>query len=266
MIEMTAEWMSRAEGVKEAQDIIDAEYRILGMPQLPRSDEEEGKGPAQVATPMTEPQRTFLLRLGKEKLNLNEAQMEIECQGRLKKGLDQLTTKEASEWIDTLRTQSQGEKQQLPNWGQYYMELNRLGISADEAKDILRVSSMKDWLEAGKTLDEALKVIQKAPRQPTVPEPGGEEPLFPTEVIPEVEEPAAEEAPLFEDLIVIERNHSLIKSQNAFYNACFDDFKLQPTEALKMSGYASPTDVISWPMAYLNVAGSMGARVVMPST
>lgn len=133
------------------------------------------------------------------------------------------------------------------------------------------------------TLSElAERVVQPLIAEPlkvVLPEPSAEVPeeLFPPEVI--AEEPPAEllaeaipegeaagEAPLFEEQRVIERNHSLIKNHNMFYNACFEDFKLQPREALKMSGYASPTDVISWPMAYLNVAGSMGARVVMPRT
>lgn len=35
MMELTAEWMERADGLQEAIDFIDAEYRVLGTPELP---------------------------------------------------------------------------------------------------------------------------------------------------------------------------------------------------------------------------------------
>lgn len=170
MIEMTQEWMSRAEGVKEAQDIIDAEYRILGMPQLPGGDGDEGeKG---VTTPkasmpalMTEPQRTFLLRLGKERLNMSEDAMQIVCRAHYNKGLDELTTREASEWIDQLRTQPQGEKETPAGWDRFWQRCRELGLTADDVHSGLGVKSVKDWLNAGKTLDEALEVLKNKAQQ-----------------------------------------------------------------------------------------------------
>ncbi|GAI13529.1 unnamed protein product, partial [marine sediment metagenome] len=72
MMELTREWMSRAEGVVEAQEVIEAEYRILSVPEG-----EKGKTPPKGL--MTEAQQKFLLRLAKERLNKDEAQMSLAC-------------------------------------------------------------------------------------------------------------------------------------------------------------------------------------------
>ncbi|MBA7673347.1 hypothetical protein ES703_81542 [subsurface metagenome] len=96
MMELTREWMSRAEGVVEAQDVIEAEYRILAVP-------EEKKGELPQKGLATEAQQKFLLSLGKERLSKDEAQMSIACEERHHKPFNKLTKKEASEWIEELR-------------------------------------------------------------------------------------------------------------------------------------------------------------------
>lgn len=128
-------------------------------------------------------------------------------------------------------------------------------------------------------LAEIARLGQIPAPQALLPEPEAEEApedLFPEEVLAEAGGVGAGEMEAVEEVLdqeveapseekVIERDRSTIKMKNEFYKACYDDFGLQPKEALKHTGYSSEMEVPDWGQAYLNVAGAMGAKVVKPS-
>jgi len=81
----------------------------------------------------------------------------------------------------------------------------------------------------------------------------------------EATEPSREQTSLFPEGTVIHRDVSLIRSEMECIQACYEDFKLQPRQALAKSGYSSKAGVKDWNQVYLNVAEAMGARLVEPS-
>jgi len=51
------------------------------------------------------------------------------------------------------------EKSQPPNWKTFWNQVSALGLSEEDVHQMLGVKSMKDWLSAGKGLNEAIKVL-----------------------------------------------------------------------------------------------------------
>lgn len=47
------------------------------------------------------------------------------------------------------------------NWDNFWGAVQQLGLTQDEARKQLKVTSMKAWLESGKSLDEAIKVLRQ---------------------------------------------------------------------------------------------------------
>jgi len=54
---------------------------------------------------------------------------------------------------------SSNEKPQPPNWKTFWTQVSALGLSEDDVHRMLGVKSMKDWLSAGKSLNEAIQVL-----------------------------------------------------------------------------------------------------------
>lgn len=136
-------------------------------------------------------------------------------------------------------------------WNRFWGEVNRMGLSREDTHKICRVGSMKQWLAQGKSLEQAMDLI----RQWVVTR-DQELPSKDEGTLPQVK-PTEEK--------VIERDISLIRTENDFNLACFQDFGLQPPAALKMTGYSSKMNVPDWSAAYMNVAGTKGVRVLEPS-
>ncbi len=129
------------------------------------------------------------------------------------------------------------------DWTWFWTRMRAMGLDANQVHTRLGVKSMKDWFGQGKTLKDAVELLAR-----------GQAP-----------ENSSESSTIFEER-VIERDVSLIKTKTDFYNACFQDFQLQPKEALQRTGLSSEMDVPDWPTAYMQICGSMGAKVVTPST
>jgi len=56
---------------------------------------------------------------------------------------------------------SQTTPEAKPDWKAFWGKLAQLGIAEDEAHDMLKVKSFKEWLDASKTLDQALEELAK---------------------------------------------------------------------------------------------------------
>jgi len=48
-----------------------------------------------------------------------------------------------------------------PHWTSFWTEVRALGIEKDKVHEMLGVTSMKDWLKAGKSLNEAVRMLTK---------------------------------------------------------------------------------------------------------
>ena len=71
-----------------------------------------------------------------------------------------------------------------PVWQRFWGEVRRLGLTDQEAHAKLGVTSMKEWLGKGHSLDQALDIFMgRQPRPSSKTEPPGD--LFPTDVTPE---------------------------------------------------------------------------------
>lgn len=127
-------------------------------------------------------------------------------------------------------------------------------------------------------LADIARIALLPPGQVLIPEPETEEApadLIPAEVLAEAEESSEEDRQAVEHVLdeelplegvrIIERDVSLIKNKNDFAAVCFQDFELQPEEARKKTGFSSWDEIGSWGDAYLNVAGTMGAKVIEPA-
>lgn len=52
------------------------------------------------------------------------------------------------------------EETESPRWTRFWAEVRRLGLTDHEVHQKLGVTSMKDWLSSGKSLDEALNILR----------------------------------------------------------------------------------------------------------
>lgn len=120
-----------------------------------------------------------------------------------------------------------GDKGQYegPVWQRFWGEVRRLGLTDAEAHAKLGVTSMKDWLSQGHSLDEALNILRgKEPE-------GTEESEQPTK--PRGEKP--------------KRDPDTIKTINELYKACNEDWGMQPKDVLKELGISSQNDIADAP-------------------
>lgn len=145
------------------------------------------------------------------------------------------------------------EKAGEANWKKWWVRQKEKGLTPNDVHTILGVTSLKeDWLEKGRTLEEAEDIINKAleNQNKVKAAPQTEEPtedLFPpdevTDIAPEPAKP--------------KREPETIKTINDLYRACNEDFtvidddgkpsKMQPKEVLKELGYSSKEDIADTP-------------------
>ncbi|MBA7712610.1 hypothetical protein ES703_121593 [subsurface metagenome] len=153
-----------------------------------------------------------------------------------------------------------------PDWHTFYGHMQRLGVDSNAVHRRLEVKSLYDWLDMGKTLDDAYKEILNQLSKEGMPKaPVDEPPQAPDDVnaisdMLDRDEGAPGGPP---QQTTVSRDTSQIRTVTDFYKACHTDFKLQPKEALAATG-SSENGISNWEQAYLQVAAVQGAVVVKP--
>jgi len=122
---------------------------------------------------------------------------------------------------------SDKEEYEGPRWQRFWGEVRRLGYTDEEARTKLGVTSMKDWLAHGHSLDEALNILRGRQKEPQTTEPEGEDTPPP--------EPADEKTP---DDVVAED----VPDLNAVFRICAHFWKMQPDTVCKELGYKNTRD------------------------
>ncbi len=139
----------------------------------------------------------------------------------------------------------QKQQPQQPDWNGFWSQADKLGIASDDIHKILGVNSMKDWLQQGKSLNDAVKTIAdklalKGSAHPPVP-------------------PTAPQS--------TKRDPTTITTMNELYKACNQDFmyidktgnarKMQPDDVVRELGYLSPTYITESPAeCYARIAAA----------
>ena len=90
-----------------------------------------------------------------------------------------------------------------PNWNAFWSQISALGLEEDEVHSMLGVESIKEWLDAGKTLNQAIEILSKKLAGRKTPPPP----------------PPAPEAD-----VVTPRDPSAIQNFGDLYTACQEDF------------------------------------------
>jgi hypothetical protein len=121
-----------------------------------------------------------------------------------------------------------------PRWQRFWGEARRLGFTDKEIHTTLGVTSMKDWLASGRSLDEAIDILR-----------GGKE----------------ETSEKVEDTAKPKRDPSTITTLQELYFACWADFKMQPKDVVREAGYSKPEDITNFSQVYLQIRDiKRGAR------
>lgn len=109
-------------------------------------------------------------------------------------------------------------------WKLWWARQKEKGLSADDVHGILGITSLKaDWIEKGRTLEEAEDIINDAMAK----------------MAKSKHEPAAASKP--------KRDPSTIKSIQELYRACHEDWGMQPKAVLKELGFSSQGDIADTP-------------------
>lgn len=116
------------------------------------------------------------------------------------------------------------------SWQRFWGDVARLGLTSDQAREMLGVSSLKSWLASGKSLDSAIAELSSMLRQNEG----------------QGEKGQTAEAPV--------PDRSQIRSVNDLFRACHEDFGMQPDEVVREAGYSSKTDISDPASAYAQIA------------
>lgn len=132
--------------------------------------------------------------------------------------------------------QSGGGKQQGgPDWNSFWGKVRERGLKQEEAHEILGVKSMKEWLDQGKNLDDAIQAIDAKHHQ-------------------EPQDAQQGAAGSGSDL---PRDPASIKTLSDALAACAMDFDMQPSAVAKELGYGNTRDITEKPAdVYRKVAAS----------
>jgi len=107
-----------------------------------------------------------------------------------------------------------------PDWPAFWGMIAKMGLSESDVHTILKVGSVNDWINQGKTLDQAIKTITTELAKKTQ--------------TGDVTPPAQPKQ---------KRDPSSIKTLNDLFKVCHEDFGLQPGAVVKELGYSSQIDV-----------------------
>lgn len=157
------------------------------------------------------------------------------------------------ELLDPRARKSGAPARKEPDWAGFWGRIAQMGLGEPAVHDMLEVKSIKDWLDQGKTLDDAIRVLaQKITEKVAGASQGGTPPAQADASVP-----------------VWKRNPSTIKTLTDLYKACNEDFtvmgedgkprKMQPADVLKELGYKSQLEIIETPeVSYRTIASLRG--------
>lgn len=141
---------------------------------------------------------------------------------------------------EPIHTEPEGAAE-IEKWAKFWGEVRRLGYEPDAARAKLGVKSMKDWLAKGKTIEDAIAALRPL-RQDAEPTPE------PSDI--DIDEDWGKKMPsagASQGEVKLKRDPTTIRSINELYQACNQDFKMQPKEVLKELGVSSLNDLIETP-------------------
>lgn len=121
-----------------------------------------------------------------------------------------------------------------PRWQNFWGEARRLGLTDQETHARLGVTSMRDWLKSGRSLDEAVDILRKE----------------------ETDLPKGEEVQKGETKQTAsagQRDPTAITTCQELFFACFTDFKMQPADVIREAGYSHAEDITNFPQTYLQI-------------
>jgi len=138
-----------------------------------------------------------------------------------------------------------GEK----NWKHFWAKVkSELGLTAEEARELLQVDSIKEELiDAGWTMERIWNELIAALQRQIISQ---DEDLFGESEVKadEAWDELVHEAEVVEaEAKKTKRDPETIRSIQDLYRACHEDFKLQPKEVLKELGYGSQSDINETP-------------------
>lgn len=137
-----------------------------------------------------------------------------------------------------------------PDWTKFWTKLGERGITDIQAHALLQVGSIKkDWVDQGKTLEEAFDLIVKRAEEAEWRELASESPVgaaAPSETTKQPQAPAKTKR---------RRDPSSVKTIDQLMTACWEDFNLAPPAVLAELNLHSTMDITSPPDAYQAIAG-----------
>ena len=127
-----------------------------------------------------------------------------------------------------------------PDWRKFWVRQKEKGLSPDEVHNILGIESLKDdWLEKGRTLEEAEDVINDALEQAAKPKKAG------------AAAPTAADKKEAETGTVTpakpKRDPSTIKTIQELFRVCHDDFGMQPKDVYAELNVKSVSEITELP-------------------
>jgi phage recombination protein Bet len=128
------------------------------------------------------------------------------------------------------------EKNGKPDWRKFWARVkSELGLTTGQARELLQVDSIKkELIDAGWTMERIWDKLVEALRQRQPPENDREEITRKAEVT----EAKAKKS---------KRDPETIKTIQDLYQACHEDFDLQPKDVLRELGYRSQMDIVETP-------------------
>jgi len=115
-----------------------------------------------------------------------------------------------------------------PDWATFWAKITQMGLTEDEAHSLLEVTSVNDWIDKGKTLDQALYLIRQKLAK-------GEMPDTTNIPLPDLTNPEETVNPKNR------RDPATIITSKELYQACHEDFNMQPGDVVRESGCSSQT-------------------------
>ena len=126
-------------------------------------------------------------------------------------------------------------KRREPDWPAFWAKIAQMGLPEATVHEVLKVTSLNDWLKQGRTLDEAISVLaehQAKTASPSPPPPGPQAPATPG---PAPASGAEQVQP------------GEVEELNDLFRLCNKFWKLQPAAVVKELGYRVQLDIKETP-------------------
>lgn len=210
----------------------------------PRGETPEGEFPQAYQKPDGEADwRRFWAKQKEKGLTTDDVHRILQIQSLKDDWLGQgRTLEEAEEVINSALQQSAAPTKVKPEqaeWRSFWEHADRLGLSQKQVYETLGVTSVVEWTDQGKTLDEAIEVVSKKLSQQETAQSSRSDEAW-DGITREGEAKVTESKKP-------KRDPGTIKTINELMKACFEDFKLQPKDVLKELGYGSQASISELP-------------------